>query len=131
MGMGPTQGLEKKQLAGGVIAQYHILKIGADDNHLVESAAAGDQHVGVAQHAAAAAEDEIRVQMTNITNLKIGGTVTRGDPITSDAAGKGVKSAPAAGTNNPLVGIALASGVTDDLIPMLLTPGAQLNLAVS
>ena len=130
MAMGPTQGTEKKQLAGGVIAQYHILKMGADDNHLIESAAATDQHIGVAQHAAAAAEDDIRVQLDGITNLKLGGTVTRGDRITSDANGKGVTAAPAAGTNNPIVGIAFASGVLDDLIPMLLAP-QQLNLAVS
>jgi hypothetical protein len=63
------------------------------------------------------------VIVAGIAECQAGGAITRGDFLTSDATGKALASAPAAGVNNRVVGIALASGVLDDFIPVLLAQG--------
>lgn len=63
------------------------------------------------------------IQVTGVARVKLGGTVAANDPITSDASGQGVTAAPAAGVNAYIVGIALESGVSGDLIDVLLAPG--------
>lgn len=58
-----------------------------------------------------------------ISRVKTGGAITRGGYVTTDAAGLGVAPAPAAGTNNNVIGIALKSASSGDIIPVLLSPG--------
>ena len=58
--------------------------------------------------------------LTGISRVVLGGTVTRGGLITSDANGKGVAIGAVAGTNYNSIGRALASGVSGDIIPVLL-----------
>jgi hypothetical protein len=55
--------------------------------------------------------------------VRLGGNVTRGDPITADAASKGVTAAPAAGANVRIIGFALQSGVLNDVIDYQIAPG--------
>ncbi|MFQ5765417.1 MAG: DUF2190 domain-containing protein [Rhodospirillales bacterium] len=143
MGMGPNPTFEKASKAGAAIAAFRILKFGADDDHLIQSAAATDGHMGVAAHAAAAAEDSIRAVLAGIAKVEYGGTITRGDRITADANGKAVKAADLtiasgatpvtssaangaiiAGSVPPsrTVGIAMKSGVLNDIGVVLLYP---------
>ena len=75
------------------------------------------------QHTTAAAGDTVRVMLSGITRVMLGGTVARGDWITTDAAAKGVKAAPGAGVNAAVIGKAMASGVDGDIISVLLAPG--------
>jgi Uncharacterized conserved protein (DUF2190) len=63
------------------------------------------------------------VTVAGIVELRAGGAVARGDWLTADGSGKAVAAAPAAGTNNNVIGRALASGVLNDVIPVLLAPG--------
>ncbi|MEE8574041.1 MAG: DUF2190 domain-containing protein [Thermodesulfobacteriota bacterium] len=126
MTIGVTAGIEKAAKCTAAIAtQYLIAKFGADDNTLSQAAASTDELVGVFQHVTAAADATARIMFTGITNVKLGGTVARGDNCTSDAAGKGVKAAPATGVNANIVGKFLASGVDGDIVPMLLGPGVM------
>jgi Na+-translocating ferredoxin:NAD+ oxidoreductase RnfC subunit len=60
------------------------------------------------------------VVLDGIAEVKLGGTVTRGQRLTCDSASKAVAAAPSAGVNNQIIGIALKSGVADDVIPVLL-----------
>ena len=95
--------------------------------------------MGVAAHKAAAAEDSIRVIMGEIAEIKLGGTVTRGDILTSDADGKAVAVTQHTHTENTAgsytqnattgaaatiraIGMAMKSGVLDDLIPVKINP---------
>jgi len=122
--MGATSGLEKSVKCTAAIAtQFLIAKFGADDDTLSQATASTEDLVGVFQHTTAAAGDEVRVMLSGISNVKLGGTVTRGNPITSDANGKGVAAAPGAGVNANVIGRALASGVDGDIIPVFLAPG--------
>lgn len=122
--MGATSGLEKSVKCTAAIAtQFLIAKFGADDNTLSQAAAATDNLIGIFQHTTINAGDDVRVMLDGISNLKLGGTVTRGGPITSDANAKGV----AAVLGQNIIGFAMASGVTNDIIPVLLAPGILLS----
>lgn len=115
--------LTKNYEAGAVIAKHRIVKFGADDDHVIQSAAATDDHIGVSDElGATAAEKRVDVHHAGIVTVEYGGTVTRGGPLTADADGKAVAAAPATGVNNPIIGRALVSAVAGDLGPMLIAP---------
>jgi len=122
MGMGETSVVEKQMSAGGTINEATIVKFGADDENVVAATAVSETLVGVAQHAAASGE-RVRVMTSGISRLKIGGTVTRGDYVTTNGSAQGVAAAPAGGTNNGIIGIALQSGVNGDIIRVQLAQG--------
>ncbi|MFM1991333.1 MAG: hypothetical protein RJA99_4290 [Pseudomonadota bacterium] len=116
-------GLTKSYLAEAAIAGNRIVKFGAADFSVIQGAAATDLLVGVSSRLDAALGERIDVIHEGIADVKLGGTVTRGQRITSDATGQGVAAAPAAGTNNGVIGMALISGVSGDVIPVLLSVG--------
>jgi hypothetical protein len=118
-------GLSKTRIAVAAIPAYTIVKpSGVNDGEVVPAAAATDKLMGVAQNVAVANGQCVDVVLTDIANVLLGGTVAEMDPITSDANGNGVKSAPAAGVNNRTIGYALASGVAGDIIPVYLAAGS-------
>lgn len=119
--MGPTTGLEKSVKCTAAIATaFLIAKFGADDDTLSQATASTESLVGVFQHTTSGAGEEIRVMLDGISKVKLGGSVTRGDRLTSDANGKAVAVGATAGTNYNSIGTALASGSSDDIIPVLL-----------
>lgn len=121
--MGATAGLEKSVKCTAAIATaFLIAKFGADDDTLSQATASTEDLVGVFQHTTSAAGDEVRVMLDGISRVVLGGTVTRGGLVTSDAAGKAVAIGAVAGTNYASIGRALASGVAGDIIPVLLNP---------
>lgn len=122
-------GLIKKFKAGATIAKHRIVKFGADDNHVIQGAAAGDSLIGICDFPGplsdtCVAEDSIDVVLNGVGEVKLGGTVVRGGPITSDATGQGVAAAPSAGVNARIIGFAMASGVSGDIIGIMLNQGA-------
>ncbi len=117
--MGATSGLEKSvKCTAALVTAYLIAKFGADDDTLSQATASTEEHVGVFQHTTSAAGDEVRVMLDGISRVVLGGTVTRGNYLTSDANGKAVTAAPGAGVNAYVIGQALASGVVGDIIPV-------------
>ena len=116
--------LTKSYLAEAAIAANVIVKPGAADYGALAAAAVSDKSFGISTEIAAASGERVDVVHEGIADLKLGGTVTRGDLLTSDASGQGVTAAPAAGTNNRVVGVALVSGVSGDIIPVLIQPGS-------
>ncbi len=118
MGAGKTEERVKKFTAGATITLGDIVKFGSDDDTVVPAAAATDLLIGVALHDAANTA-EVTVQMGGIADVKAGGTVARGDLITSDAAGLGVVAA----ATNRFVGFATKSGVVNDIVPVLISVG--------
>jgi len=122
--MGQTSGIEKSVKCTAAIATaYLIAKFGADDETLSQATASTEELVGVFQHTTSVANEKVRVMLTGITRVKLGGTVTRGGWGTSDANGKAVAAAPGAGVNAAVVGRFMASGVNGDIVPLLLAPG--------
>ncbi len=122
--MGQTSDIEKSVKCTAALATaYLIAKFGADDDTLSQATASTEELVGVFQHTTSAAGEEVRVMLEGITRVVLGGTVTRGNYITSDANGKAVAAAPGAGVNAYVLGQAMASGVAGDIIPVLLKQG--------
>ena len=110
-------------LAGEDIAPNLIVKIGSADQTVVKAAAATDKPIGVSvQSITAASGSRADVVVGGVYEIKAGGTISRGDRITSDASGKAVAAAPAAGTNNGIIGFALEAAVSGDLVAVLISP---------
>jgi hypothetical protein len=112
--------LVKAYKAGAQIAPCLIVKWDSVDLQVLPAAAATDKIAGVSVvNVTAPSGQRVDVIKAGIAQVQLGGTVTRGDPITSNASGLGVTAAPAAGVNNRIVGYAEISGVSGDIIPVL------------
>ncbi len=113
----------KNYVAGADIDRYLIVKFGADDSTVVPGAAATDALIGISGQTDVVSGDGVDIAHSNVHQVRAGGAVTRGDLLTSEAEGKAVAAAPAAGDNASVIGRALASGVDGDIIPVLVSPG--------
>lgn len=115
--------LIKTYVAGAAIRARRFAVFGASDTAMIEAAAATDFLIGVFEKVDGAQGDRIDVVHAGITEIVLGGNVTRGQPCTSDANGAAVAAAPAAGANVRLGGFPLASGVAGDIVPFFVQPG--------
>lgn len=118
-----NQVLAKNYTAGGAIPAFRIVKMGANDGEVLQAAAATDFLVGVNGELAPASGERVDIQKVGIARIEFGGTVTRGGPVTSDASGKAVAAAPAAGSNVRIIGFAEVSAVSGDIGDVLIAPG--------
>lgn len=119
--IGATAGIEKSVKCTAALATaFLIAKVGGDDDTFSQATASTEDLIGVFQHATSAAAEEVRLMVSGISRVKLGGTVTRGALLTSDANGKAVAIGAVGGTNYAVIGRAMASGAADDLIPVLL-----------
>ncbi len=110
--------------AGAVISPYRFVQPGAADGAVIQAAAVGDPIIGVSDSLGAdAAGDRVDIQTMGVAEVELGGTVTRGDFLTSNATGQAIAAAPATGVNNSVGGRARVSGVAGDIIDVLLAPG--------
>lgn len=121
---GRTDGLIKNYRAGAAgVAPFTIVKPGASDVEAVPAAGTGDAAIGVSGELAAAAGERCDVHMSDIADVRLGGPVTRGDLLTSDAQGRAIAAAPGAGAKVRMIGLALVSGVLGDIAPVRILPG--------
>ena len=105
------------QASGNLSAkQYCFAKFGSDDDHVQACSVAGELGIGVIMNVASAAEEPVELAICDGAKVKLAGTVARGGEIMCDSAGKGV----AATTGKKVMAIAMASGVSGDVIPVKL-----------
>jgi hypothetical protein len=117
-------GLSKTYIAAALISAYRIVKFTAVDGEVTTSAAAADKHIGVSDRVnATAIGDRLDIWRSGIVEVEYGGTVAQGDPLTSDAQGRAVVAAPAAGVNVRIIGHAEVAGVVGDIGSFLIAPG--------
>ena len=108
--------------AASDVPAYRIVKAaGSEDAALATSST--DKILGISPNVATAAGNRLDVILEQVAELKLGGTVENGDPITSDANGCGIKAEPDPGETLRIVGGALVDGVADDIIRVKLNPG--------
>lgn len=117
--------LTKTYIAEAAVTKRRIVKMGTVDGKVLQGAAATDLIFGVAAELDAAIGERVDVHVNGVAEVEFGGTVTRGQEVTSDANGKAVASAPAAGVNNRIIGVALVSAVSGDVAPVLLAQGLK------
>ena len=113
--------LTKNFIAGAAIPACSIVKFGANDNTVIPAAANTDFTLGVTTSLAAANADRVDVIFEGVAEVIYGGTVTRGQPLMSDATGRAITAVPGAGVR--IIGIAIQSGVVGDIGSVLLDRG--------
>lgn len=117
--------LNKNCTAEGAVTKHRIVKHGSADGLAAQGAAATDYLMGVNESITVADGERMDVVKSGIADVEYGGNVTRGKPITSDADGKAVEAAPAAGANVRIIGFAEVSAVAGDIGPALIAPGVM------
>lgn len=120
---GLSPGLRKAFKAGVAIGSRKIVKFGADDATVVLGAASTDLLIGVSGELDAELGENVDISLDGVVEVTFGGTVVRGDGLTSDATGRAIAAAPAAGVNARIIGIAMCSAVVGDIGPAFLSPG--------
>jgi hypothetical protein len=118
-----SEGLTKTLNAEGTIPAYTLVKVGAADHGALAASAVSDFIIGVSGSVAAVANERVDVILGGIATVTYGATVARGALLTTDSSGRAVTAAPAAGTNNRIIGIAMISGVVGDLGAVLIDCG--------
>lgn len=117
--------LAKNFLAGAAIAAFTLVKFGADDSTVVPTAAATDLIIGATMDVPAALGERVDVQLIGDAYVVAGAAAVRGTLATSDATGRAVTAAPAAGANNTVAGQFLESAsAAGDVVRVLLNQGS-------
>lgn len=117
---GPNDILTKNFKAGGPIAKFALVKFDSAEDTVIAATAATDKIIGVAQEAASSG-GRVDVRLMGLSNVVLGGTVARGAAVTATTAGAAVDLAAAATIKNA-VGRAMGSGVSGDIITVLVLP---------
>lgn len=116
-------GTTRNYNATAAVPAFTLVKPGSNDGEVVPAAASTDDVIGASTGIDVASGEPCDVIHEGIASVKLGGTVARGKFVTSDANGCGVLAAPATGTNASVAGKALQSGVSGDVIEVLLSIG--------
>lgn len=95
--------------------QYLFVEL-ANDGQIDPVGSAGGDAVGVLQNDPDAAGKAATVAISGISKVVCGGTVTVGDKVQSDNAGKALTAA----SGDHVLGRALATGASGEIIPVLL-----------
>ena len=106
--------------APAAVAGHRLITLAAGDNTVATADAVSDPIIGVSTSIGSQDNGRCDVVVAGITEAEIGGTVTKGDVLTTDASGRAVTSG--AGTDRVL-GIALADAVLDDIASVLIAQG--------
>lgn len=116
--------LIKNFTAGGAIAARRIVRLSAADT-AVQAAAATEALCGVTTDIPAASGERVDVVLNGIAEIEAGAAYAITALLTADAQGRAVAAAPAAGTNNRIIGIPLeAAAAAGDICRVLLSPGS-------
>lgn len=116
--------LSKNFQAAAAIAAYTLVKHAAADDQVQAAAAGTDLVIGATQDVAPALGERVDVAITGITYITAGAAVTRGARLMSDASGRVITAAAAAGSNVNTIGVALESATAaGDVIRVNLIPG--------
>lgn len=102
-------------VAEGTIPAYSIVKMGAADFGALQATAVTESFLGVTGEIAAASGERVDVVVDGPAFVLAGGTITRGDYLTSDSSGRAITAAPSAGVNNEIIGKAYQSAVVGDV----------------
>lgn len=114
--------LTKNFVAEGAIQAHRIVKHGVESGGVLLAGAATDAILGVSTELPAEEGERCDVHLVGLVEIEFGGTVSRGEPVTSDSNGKAVKADPAAGASANVVGVAHVDAVAGDIGVVLLAP---------
>jgi len=102
--------LQKNFAAGGAIAPYRIVRMSAADT-VVQAAAATEALIGIQNDVGPASGERTDIIIVGMAFIEAGAAFALGALLTSDAQGRGITAAPAAGVNNRIIGVAIDAAV--------------------
>lgn len=112
-----------KSFAAAVKIDPYIIVAAAADQQVTPATSATDLVIGVANEMGAEAGTMLDVVQGGWGEVRVGGDIDFGDPLTCDANGRAVKAVPAAGSVVRLIGVAMFEGASGDIAPYLVAPG--------
>lgn len=102
--------LIKNFIAGAAISAFRFTKFSAADT-IIQGAAATDAVIGVSGEIAAAVGERADVTLIGIAFIEAGAAFSQGALLVSDAVGRAIAGAPAAGSNVRVGAIAIDAAV--------------------
>lgn len=111
----------RSYVAAAPIGARLIVKYTNNRNEVAQAAAATDRLAGVTELGAEAAGGMVDVAREGMSKVTLGGIVSAGDFLTSDAGGKAV----AAAAGQWVIGQAEEPGVANDVIHYTIAPGVR------
>ncbi|MDO8654197.1 MAG: DUF2190 family protein [Undibacterium sp.] len=116
--------LAKNYVADVAIPAFRLVKPGTADDRITLATASTDALIGTTTDIAAAINERCDVQLAEVAYVEAGAAITRGAFITSDATGRAITAAPAAGVNASVAGRALETATAaGDVIRMMQSIG--------
>lgn len=110
----------RNYVAATAIAAFRIAAHAATDGEVALATAASAPLMGVNDSVAPEAGERVDIVKSGLADIEYGGTVAKGDPLTSDAQGRAV-AASTAGTR--IIGFAEVAGVLGDIGLVDIAPG--------
>lgn len=112
--------------ASAAVAAFKIVRFSeaATTTRIAQASVNTDPVLGVSGNLPQTVADIVDVTMSGIGLVTLGGTVTAGAELTTDANGNAIVATPTAGVFMSVVGKALAPGVAGDVIEVLVSPRA-------
>jgi hypothetical protein len=120
----------KAYKGSAALTAYTIVKFGSADDTVSPATASTDLLYGVVNELSLSAADVTAGATADVTvsgpaEVVLGGSVTRGQKLTANASSQAIAAAPSAGSNAQIIGIAQKSGVSGDIIPLLVAPSVM------
>ncbi len=113
--------LTKSFRVPSAIAGHLVLKSATGGVAL--ATAATDPLIGAAGSMGAPQDGMVDIDMVGFSEVRLGGDVTAGDPLTANAASKAIKAVPTSAAAVRIIGFAMSDGVADDIITYHVAPG--------
>lgn len=82
-----------------------------------------DPLIGAVDSLGVAEGDLADFNFGGVSEVKLGGTVAAGDPLTANADAEAIEATPDASTQVRIIGFALGAGVDGDIIQYAIAPG--------
>ena len=123
----PNSVIKTLTATAAAIEAYRIVKFdGTTKTSVLKAAAATDAPVGVSEGIDTAASGRVDVVLSGLAKVTAGAAFNPGAYLTSDASGRAVAAAPAAGTNNGIVGVAIEEATAaGDIVEILVAPQSR------
>ena len=115
-----NDGLIKTFYADGALAGRKLVTFGTGKLKVKEATAATDALIGVTTQIGSEGNGRVDVIFSGITEANAGGTITKGDVLTSDANADAVTASQA---TDRVIGIALEDAVAGDFVSVLIAHG--------
>ena len=117
-------GFIKSRKSPAAIPPYSLIAFTGTASEVRTATAPADPAAGVSDSQGSDAGGLCDVQMSQIAEVRAGGTIAAGDRLTASAGGRAVKAVKQAGAVVTVWGVAQRDALENDIVPILCAFGA-------